>query len=270
MCLGARDYSGVWWMNQWGTLDSGSLSLSGCNESWHDCHGVEGLCAPAGFRATDISGHGELATAEAKVSSILGSTEERGLRWLFWGDWWEWCHHPWALCVSADTEQNLLVRGSRLMYSFAVIARVHCRKRRGYNTRNSLLGESLKSLEGRGSWARPLRMWLPGHLGTGRSRALHLCQCQESGNQEAAHWNHSKKILLSLWSGEHSGHGCCHHNCLKFKKFSVWPLLWQLLLDACELWLEAGTPVWHYCLCHCPSTPSSWRLTLTCLWPSSC
>lgn len=32
---------------------------------------AEGLCAPAGFRAqADVSGHGELATAEAKVSSI--------------------------------------------------------------------------------------------------------------------------------------------------------------------------------------------------------
>ena len=36
------------------------------------------------------------------------------------------------------------------MYSFAVLVRVQCRKQGGYNTGNSLLGESLEELEG---WA---------------------------------------------------------------------------------------------------------------------
>ena len=78
-------------------------------------------------------------------------------------------------------------------------------------------------------------MWLPGHLGTGRHRSCHLCQCQESGNQEAAHWNHSKKIPLSLWSRGITAATAVVIITAWSLKFSVRPLLWQLLLDACEL-----------------------------------
>lgn len=112
-------------------------------------------------------------------------------------------------------------------------------------------------------------MWLPGHLGTGLHGRCHLCQCQESGNQEAAHWNHSKKILLSLWSGGITAATAVAIITAWSLKFSVWPLLWQLLLDACELWLEAGTL--GLALLPLPlslNTLGAGDWTLTCLWPS--
>lgn len=114
-------------------------------------------------------------------------------------------------------------------------------------------------------------MWLPGHLGTGRHRSCHLCQCQESGNQEAAHWNHSKKIPLSLWSRGITAATAVAIITAWSLKFSVWPLLWQLLLDACELVTtrsrnaQSGTTA----SATVPQHPRSWSLdTDVCVWPS--
>lgn len=52
--------------------------------------------------------------------------------------------------MSADMKKNLSVYSQSPMYSFAVSVRVQCRKQKGCNAGNSLLGESLEELEG---WA---------------------------------------------------------------------------------------------------------------------
>lgn len=184
---------------------------------------AEGLCAPAGFRASRClrswrAGHG-------RGEGIIRMRQHwrKGLEVAILGDWWEWCHLPWALCVSlwknsmsADINKTFLTK-SFPMYSFAVLARVQCRKWRGYNTGNTLLGESLEELEG----------WAPGQASenvTSRTpwnrSPQELPSLPVSGKWQSGGCPlkpQQENTFVAVITGNHSSHGCCHHNCLKFE-----------------------------------------------------
>ena len=94
---------------------------------------------------------------------------------------------------------------------------LQCRKWRGYNTGNSLLGESLEELKG----------WAPGQASenvTSRTpwnrSPQELPSLPVSGKWQSGGCplkSQQESTFVAVIRGNHSSHGCCHHNCLKFE-----------------------------------------------------
>lgn len=165
----------------------------------------------------------------------------------------------WKNSMSADMKKNLSVYSQSPMYSFAVSVRVQCRKQKGCNAGNLLLGESLEELEG---WALgqasendfqdTLEELAMGIATSATVRKVAIRRLPLKPRQENTAVAVIKGItaatavaIITAWS----------------LKFSIWPLLWQLLLDAYELVIrcrndQSGTTA----SATVPQHPRSWRL----------